>query len=405
MNNIAQFRPPEVVREDTDLARGLHDREPAALRRLADRFDARLHTVARCLGVDPDVAARTSVATLLTAWTRATTIEPGDDLAPWMARMLEEQLDDVVPADEATLGRRIELVWSVADALSALDPVDQQLLRAVHVHGRGAAEVAPEVGLRADDVVGRSARAHQRLARRLHHVVGDGAAPDSSAPYVDDQGRPSQRFVAEVGDPVVALLADPAMWAPAPDHVIDEVLASAGVDASADPATGAPTTGGRRGVRSTHRSSRFRQVRAGVIGGVLTIVFLTVGIVAFSAAGEPPAVASFDAELVPTGLVPDVDGTIEVTELDGGLQIELDAPSLPRRVQGAFYEGWLRLDDDRLVPIGTFQTGIDVTLFAGIDLDDVTELVIAQGEAVAGDGPRSGPDEVVLKADLPPADS
>ncbi len=115
--------------------------------------------------------------------------------------------------------------------------------------------------------------------------------------------------------------------------------------------------------------------------------------------------STFDAELVPTGLVPDVEGTIEVTELDGGLQIELDAPSLPRRVHGAFYEGWLRLADDRLVPVGTFQTGIDVTLFAGIDLDDVTELVIALGEASPGDGARSGPDDVVLKADLPPAES
>lgn len=405
MSNIAQFRPPDVVREDTDLARGLHERDPEALRRLADRFDARLHTVARCLGADTDEAAKVTVAALLAAWGEATTIEPGDDLAPWMARVLEEQLADVVRASEVPLGDRIELVWSVADALAAVDPVDQQLLRTIHVDGGGAAEVATEIGVSADEVVARSMRAHQRLARRLHHVVGGGAASDPDAPQIDDRGRPTQRFASEVGDPVVSLLADPAMWAPAPDHVVGEVLRSAGVDTALESGSDMPTAGGRRSVGASTRSWRWRQVRAGIVGGVLTIVFLTAGIVAFSAAGEPPAVATFDAELTPTGLVPDVDGTIEVTELDGGLQIELDAPSLPRRVQGAFYEGWLLLDDGRLVPIGTFQTGIDVTLFAGIDLDDVTELLIALGEASPDGASRSGPDEVVLKTDLPPTGS
>ena len=84
------------------------------------------------------------------------------------------------------------------------------------------------------------------------------------------------------------------------------------------------------------------------------------------------------------------------------MRVELDAPSLPRRSQGSFYEGWLRLADDRLVPIGTFQQGDGVTLWAGTELDGVVEMTITMEEAIVEGAPeRASSGQVVLKVDFP----
>jgi hypothetical protein len=50
--------------------------------------------------------------------------------------------------------------------------------------------------------------------------------------------------------------------------------------------------------------------------------------------------------------------------------IELDATGLPRLDRGRFYQAWLRNADGVLVPIGTFNEGQKVTLWAGVSPKD-----------------------------------
>ncbi len=139
-----------------------------------------------------------------------------------------------------------------------------------------------------------------------------------------------------------------------------------------------------------------------LLGAAAAFVVLLGGVVVFSALSDSPPQEAFSADLVPTGLVPDVEGSVAVTEMQSGLEIELDAPSLPRRAGGQFYEGWLRTIDDRLVPIGTFHEGDNVTLWAGIELDEVASMTITLEEAVAGDSPaQASSGQVVLKVDFP----
>ena len=91
--------------------------------------------------------------------------------------------------------------------------------------------------------------------------------------------------------------------------------------------------------------------------------------------------------LAATELAPEAAGRAVITEEDSGLRIELHATGLPRREGNEFYQAWLR-GESGLVPIGTFHTGDDVVLWAGVTLDDFPTLTITR-EAV-GDQESSG---------------
>jgi len=231
----------------------------------------------------------------------------------------------------------------------------------------------------------------------------DTILPIGDDPYTDEEGRLTNLFADEVGGDIADLLADPTMWEEPPRGLIDEVIL-AGPPTAGDAATEAsdPGDADEAPLAPVVPLTRWRQVRAGLVGAAAAIVLLTGAVVLFSTTGAPPAETAFTGELVPTGLIPDVDGEVEVIPVQSGLQIELRAPSLPRRDGGEFYEGWLRLDDDRLVPVGTFHEGGDVTLWAGIELERVVAMTITLEQAVPGssaDQASSG--EVVLKVDFP----
>jgi hypothetical protein len=50
---------------------------------------------------------------------------------------------------------------------------------------------------------------------------------------------------------------------------------------------------------------------------------------------------------------------------------------LERLADGQFYQAWLRsVDGNRLVAVGTFHTGNDVILWAGVKLQDFPTLTV-----------------------------
>lgn len=234
---------------------------------------------------------------------------------------------------------------------------------------------------------------------------------DFDDPYADEDGHLGDLFVTEVGDDIAALLDDPATWSAPSDGLRDSILAEIRTETVSRrtvdtvphdtvPHDGGSDDGGSE-LAPVVSISRWRSVRSGLIGAAAAIVLLAAGVVAFSAADDPPPQVAFEGELIPTGLVPDVSGEVAITAFQSGLQIELDAPSLPRRADGAFYEGWLRLDDDRLVPVGTFHEGGDVVLWAGIELDRIVLMTVTLEEAVAGASPdQASSGQVVLKVDI-----
>jgi hypothetical protein len=97
-----------------------------------------------------------------------------------------------------------------------------------------------------------------------------------------------------------------------------------------------------------------------------------------------------DAQIAlgPTELVPGASGSAKVRALQSGLEIRLDATGLPRRDGGKFYEAWLK-GPKGLVPIGTFHEATNVTLWAGVSLEDFPTLTVTEEEA-DGDQASSG---------------
>jgi hypothetical protein len=82
------------------------------------------------------------------------------------------------------------------------------------------------------------------------------------------------------------------------------------------------------------------------------------------------------------------DGTVGIEKIRSGWRIELDA-DLPRLDDGAYYQAWLADDDGTLVPIGTFNEGDDVVLWAGVSPLEYSTFTVTR-EKADGDQASSG---------------
>jgi len=131
-----------------------------------------------------------------------------------------------------------------------------------------------------------------------------------------------------------------------------------------------------------------RLVLSGAVAATVFAVAVGVALVRSNPSGP-----RFEAALAPTGLVPAARGDATLTKTASGWRIELDATGLPRLQGGRFYEAWLRNAAGVLVPIGTFNDGRDVTLWAGVSPKDFRTLTVTREQ---GDGDQRSSGEKVL---------
>jgi hypothetical protein len=117
---------------------------------------------------------------------------------------------------------------------------------------------------------------------------------------------------------------------------------------------------------------------------------IAVGVAIF---GSSTSTERFHAALAPTGLVPGATGEATLTKTTSGWRIQFHATSLPRLDAGRFYEAWLRSPAGVLVPIGTFNEGRRVTLWAGVSPKEFTTLTVTRERA---DGIQDSSGEKVL---------
>ena len=119
-------------------------------------------------------------------------------------------------------------------------------------------------------------------------------------------------------------------------------------------------------------------------------VAVAVGVVVVSSgtSGE-----RFHATLAATDLLPGAAGDATLVKTSSGWRIELNATGLPRLAGGRFYEAWLRNTAGVLVPVGTFNEGRKVTLWAGVPPTSFTTLTVTRERA---DGDQASSGEKVL---------
>ena len=137
---------------------------------------------------------------------------------------------------------------------------------------------------------------------------------------------------------VLAVLSDEATWVTPAEDLGDRVAAAVRSEATLGGST--PEAAGI----ATHLSRR-AWLGPALLGAAAALLLVVGGVVVLSAVGGGVEQnETLSAELISTGLIADVGGDIEITSLDSGLRIELDAPALPRRDNGAFYSGWVRTE-------------------------------------------------------------
>ena len=157
----------------------------------------------------------------------------------------------------------------------------------------------------------------------------------------------------------------------------DEVEAPAGLRTRID---------AQRSPRSVRMPRRF--ALGGLAAAAVAAAAIAVAVVGFGSHG-----AGFQAALGPTALEPGARGEATLTKTSSGWRIHLHATGLPRRDGDRFYEAWLRSSTGVLVPIGTFNEGANVTLWAGVSPTDYKVLTITRERA---DGNEASSGQKVL---------
>jgi anti-sigma-K factor RskA len=163
-------------------------------------------------------------------------------------------------------------------------------------------------------------------------------------------------------------------------------LARSAADGVEAPAALRARIGAQRRARGGPTSRRLVLIGAAATAALAVAIGLAV--VGSGTPGE-----RFHAALAPTGLVPRAQGEATLTKTSSGWRIQVDATGLPRLEGTRFYEAWLRNAAGVLVPIGTFNEGRKVTLWAGVSPKSFTTLTVTREQA---DGDQASSGEKVL---------
>jgi hypothetical protein len=148
----------------------------------------------------------------------------------------------------------------------------------------------------------------------------------------------------------------------------------------------------RERIDQRQRARRAPPRRGLILAGAVVPAVLAIAI-GLRVADSGGSGASFRAALAATAAVPAAGGDATFTKTDSGWRIELDATGLPRRQGALFYQAWLRSSAGVLVPIGTFNDGRKVTLWAGVSPKDYPTLTVTRERA---DGDQASSGEKVL---------
>jgi len=162
---------------------------------------------------------------------------------------------------------------------------------------------------------------------------------------------------------------------------------SAAVDVEA-PAALRARISAQRQVRPARVSRRLVLVPAAAAAALAIVIAVVSGVLGSGASGT-----RFHAALAATSLAPRAGGDATLTKTTSGWQIQLDATGLPRLDSGRFYEAWLKNAGGTLVPVGTFNEGRKVTLWAGVSPIDFPTLTVTRERA---DGNQASSGEKVL---------
>lgn len=197
-------------------------------------------------------------------------------------------------------------------------------------------------------------------------------------------------------DELRALLATAPAWAePDPsleDRVVEAIAQEAGARAAADQAGAAAQEAGAPPAGAPIRRPRLRLPRlalprpAWALAGVAALAAAAV-IVVLVLSNTSPAQEQLAMVVSGTTAAPDAHGSATLTKTESGWQVHLTATGLPHLANGRYYQAWLKNANGILVPIGTFNDAVNVTLWAGVPATQYRTLTVTVQRA--NGNPRS----------------
>jgi len=145
----------------------------------------------------------------------------------------------------------------------------------------------------------------------------------------------------------------------------------------------------RARIEAQRRARSARKPRRVLVAGVAAAAVagaVALGLIVFRSGTSGQ---QFQAALGATPALPGASGQATLTKTSSGWRIHLHTSGLPRLDRGRFYEAWLRNGAGVLVPIGTFNQGTNVTLWAGVSPKSFRTLTVTR-ELANGDQASSG---------------
>jgi RNA polymerase sigma-70 factor (ECF subfamily) len=170
---------------DDDLP-GFRAGDPDAVRAVYRRYAGAVHTVARSMVGDPELAADVVQQTFVKAWRAAASFDETRELAPWLYSIARRTAIDVLRSerrptmgdhapqvDVAVTTLSFERTWEILEVRHAVDQLpdaEREVVRLSHLVGLTHVEIAERLQVPVGTVKSRSARAHKRLATALGHL-------------------------------------------------------------------------------------------------------------------------------------------------------------------------------------------------------------------------------------------
>ena len=175
--------------------------DPDAVRAVYRKYGGAVHTVARSIVGDRELASDVVQQTFLKAWRAANRFDANRDLAPWLYSIARRTAIDALRherrptrgdhAPETDVGvttLSFERTWEIFEVRQAIDDLnldERDVVRLSHLDGLSHQEIAARLDIAVGTVKLRSHRAHRRLAAALAHLFPANHA--SAAPVRDTE--------------------------------------------------------------------------------------------------------------------------------------------------------------------------------------------------------------------------
>jgi RNA polymerase sigma-70 factor (ECF subfamily) len=163
------------------------DGDPNAVRAAYSAYGRLVYAIAWGILGERGLSEEATQQTFLKAWRAAGSVDPGRELAPWLATIARRVSIDIyrreahrahrpleeVPAEHpALVSPALDIadayeVWQVRRAVSLLPEDEREVVRAQHFEGLTHTQIAARLGVPVGTVKSRSFRAHARLASEL----------------------------------------------------------------------------------------------------------------------------------------------------------------------------------------------------------------------------------------------